>query len=252
MRRPDLPRVERAQVGHSDIAEGEKQCTPAQVALYALDVHPYAPVNVTVTTPRIELRGATDDLLEELVPLVRAGQADADPPPFDDPMSLYESDPDTRVQKWLQAIWRGRGRVASDFWRLNLVVLIDGQAVGMEDIIGSDFDTYGTVTTFSWLAADFRGRGFGREMREAALHLSFDGFGAAEAASDAFVDNAGSNRVSETLGYERNGTDWDTRRGEPALIQRWRITRAQWLPRRRDDVALSGVEACRQTFQATS
>lgn len=34
--------------------------------------------------------------------------------------------------------------------------------------------------------------------RLAALHLSFDGFGAAEAASDAFLDNAGSNRVSET------------------------------------------------------
>lgn len=130
--------------------------------------------------------------------------------------------------------------------------LIDGQAVGVEDITGSDFDTYGTVTTFSWLAADFRGRGLGREMREAALHLSFDGFGAAEAASDAFLDNVGSNRVSETLGYDRNGTDWDTRRGEPALIQRWRITREQWLPRRRDDIALSGDEACRQTFQATS
>ena len=217
-----------------------------------LDVYPYAPLNVRVTTPRIALRGATDDLLKELVPLVRAGQADADPPPFDDPISLYESDPDTRVQKWLQAIWRGRGRVAADFWRLNLVVLIDEQAVGMQDIIGSNFDTYGTVSTFSWLAADVRGRGFGREMREAALHLSFDGFGAAEAASDAFLDNAASNRVSETLGYERNGTDWDTRRGEPALVQRWRITRGQWLPRRRDDIALSGVEACRQTFQATS
>ena len=171
-------------------------------------MHPYPPLNVTVTTPRVELRGATDDLLEELVPLVRAGQADADPPPFDDPMSLYDPDPDTRVQKWLQAIWRGRGRVASDFWRLNLVVLIDGHAVGMQDVIGTDFDTYGAVTTFSWLAADLRGRGFGREMREAALHLSFDGFGAAEAASDAFLDNAGSNRVSERSvinGTERTG-----------------------------------------------
>ncbi len=167
-------------------------------------------------------------------------------------MSLYDRDPDIRVQKWLRAIWRGRGRVASDFWRLNLVVLIDGHAAGMQDVIGADFETYGAVTTFSWLAADFRGRGFGREMREAALHLSFDGFGAAEAASDAFVDNAGSNRVSETLGYQRNGTDWATRRGEPALIQRWRITREQWLTRRRDDIAVSGAEACRQAFQASS
>jgi RimJ/RimL family protein N-acetyltransferase len=215
-------------------------------------VHPYAPLNVTVTTPRVELRGATDDVLNELVPLVRAGQADADPPPFDDPMSLYDGDPDVRVQKWLRAIWRGRGRVASDFWRLSLVVLIDGHPVGVQDVIGTDFDTYGAVTTFSWLATDARGRGLGREMREAALHLAFDGLCAAEAASDAFLDNAGSNRVSETLGYERNGTDWATRRGEPGLIQRWCITREQWLPRRRDDIAVRGAEACRQSFQATS
>jgi RimJ/RimL family protein N-acetyltransferase len=215
-------------------------------------VLPYAPLNVRVTTPRVELRGATDDLLEELVPLVRAGQADADPPPFDDPMSLYDGDPDLRVQKWLRAIWRGRGRVASDFWRLHLVVLVDGHPVGMQDVIGTDFDTYGAATTFSWLAADLRGRGLGREMREAALHLAFDGLGAAEASSDAFVDNAGSNRVSEALGYEPNGTDWATRRGEPALINRWRITRERWLPHRRDDIAFSGAEACRRSFQAAS
>ncbi len=233
-------------------ADQEKPLSLAQVALYAPAVHPYAPLNVTVTTPRIELRGATDELLEELAPLVRAGQADADPAPFDDPMSLYESDPDTRVDKWLQAIWRHRGRVAADYWRLDLVVLVDGRAAGVQDIIGIDFSAYGTVTSFSWLAADFRGRGLGREMREAALQLCFDGFDAAEAGSDAFVDNVGSNRISETLGYERNGTEWATRRGQPALIQRWRITKEQWLPRRREDIALIGVEACRRTFQATS
>lgn len=215
-------------------------------------MHPYAPLNVAVTTPLIELRGATDDLLEALVPLVRAGQADAVPAPFDDPISLYESDPDSRVDKWLQGIWRNRGRVAADYWRLNMVVLVGGQAAGMQDVIGVDFATYGTVTSFSWLAVDFRGRGLGREMREAALHLAFDGFDAAEAGSDAFVDNAGSNRVSEALGYERNGTEWASRRGQPALIQRWRITREQWLPRRRDDITLSGVGASRRTFEATS
>jgi hypothetical protein len=95
----------------------------------------------------------------------------------------------------------------------------------MQDIIGTNFNTYGTVITFSWLSADFRRQGLGREMREAALHLSFEGFGAIEAASEAFLDNAGSNRVSETLGYERNGTTWATRRGHPGLLQRWRITR---------------------------
>lgn len=214
-------------------------------------MHPYPPLNVTVTTPRIELRGATDELLAQLAPLVRAGQADADPPPFDDPISLYASDPDVRVHTWLQAIWRNRGRVTSDFWRCNLVVLRDGRAVGMQDVIGSGFDTYGAVTTFSWLAADARGQGLGREMREAALHLAFAGFGAVEAGSDAFVDNAGSNRVSETLGYEPNGTDWATRRGQPELLQRWRITRERWAPRRRNDITVTGAEACLETFRST-
>ena len=132
------------------------------------------------------------------------------------------------------------------------MVVVDGRAVGIQDVIGVDFASYGTVTTFSWLAADHRGRGLGLEMRRAALHLAFDGLGASEAGSDAFVDNAASNRVSETLGYERNGTEWATRRGEPALLQRWRMTREQWVPRWRDDITMSGVEACLEVFRPPS
>jgi RimJ/RimL family protein N-acetyltransferase len=214
-------------------------------------VHAYPPLNVHVVTPRLELRGATDDLLTELAPLVRAGQADATPAPYDDPMTFYEPDPDLRVQKWLQAVWHSLGQVSRDHWRLNLVVCVDGRAVGSQDVIGSRFDTFGTVGTFSWLAADERGRGLGREMREAALHLAFEGLGALEATSGAFEDNAASNRVSEALGYARDGMDWDTRRGEPARMLRWRITRAAWLERRRDDITLSGVEECLRTFRET-
>lgn len=215
-------------------------------------VHAYAPLNVIVTTPQLGLRGATDDLLEQLAPLVREGQTDADPPPYDDPMSLYDRDPERRVQRWLQGIWRGRGSVARDFWRLNFVVVVTGQPAGMQDIIGTNFDTYGTVTTFSWLATDFRRRGIGREMRQAALHLAFDGFGATEAASDAFLDNVGSNRISEGLGYSRNGTEWATRRGEPTLLQRWRLTREEWLSHRRDDIALTGIDSCKAVLENDS
>lgn len=215
-------------------------------------VHTYAPFNVIVTTPQLTLRGATDELLEQLVPLVREGEADADPPPYDDPMSLYDRDPERRVQRWLQGIWRGRGNVAGDIWRLNFVVVVGGQPAGMQDIIGTNFDTYGTVSTFSWLAMDFRRGGTGREMRQAALHLAFDGFNATEAASDAFVDNLGSNRISEGLGYTRNGTEWATRRGEPALLQRWRLTRQEWLAHRREDIALTGIDPCKALLQNDS
>ncbi|MDQ6934820.1 MAG: GNAT family N-acetyltransferase [Actinomycetota bacterium] len=205
----------------------------------------YPPLDVRVSTPRLELRGATDELLDQLAEVVRAGKAHADPLPYDDPMSFYEPDPDLRVAKWLRAIWRGRGKVETDAWRLYFVVVVNGHPVGMQDLIGVSFSTFGTVMSFSWLSTDQRGRGLGREMREAILHLAFEGFGATEARSDAFVDNHGSNAISRDLGYAPNGSDWATRRGEPALLNRWRITRQKWEQRRRTDVQLHNVDACK-------
>lgn len=120
---------------------------------------PYPPLNVRVVTPRLELRGATDDLLERLAPIVRAGKANADPPPYDDPFWAYEPDPDVRVHKWLQGIWRGRGTVQPELWRLHFVVIVDGEPIGMQDLIGDQFASFGTVETFSWLSSDARQRG---------------------------------------------------------------------------------------------
>ena len=204
----------------------------------------YPPLNVTVRTPRLTLAAATDDLLERLVPTVRAGVVADGEVPFDDPISLYADSP-SREWRWMRAIWSGRSRVSEEFWRLYFVVLDDGEPVGMQDLVARDFAALGTVTSFSWLSPAARGRGLGREARAAILHLAFDGFGAREAASDAFVDNHASNRVSELLGYARNGHAWATRRGEPAQLQCWRLTREDWARRRRDDITLAGVEECR-------
>lgn len=203
----------------------------------------YPPLNVRVHTPRLSLLGATDELLERLVPTVRKGVATTPPWPFDDPMSLYEDGPQ-REWGWLRGIWSGRGRISSGFWRLYFVVVIDGEPVGMQDLIGTAFATFGTVTTFSWLSPDVRGGGFGKEMRQAVLHLAFDGLGAREAGSDAFIDNHASNRVSEALGYVPNGVSWDTRRGETAQMKCWRLTREDWIRNRRDDIELAGVADC--------
>jgi len=204
----------------------------------------YPLLDVRVTTPALELHGATDELLDRLAEAVRAGKTHAEPAPYDDPMSFYETDPDLRVAKWLRAIWRRRGVVEPDAWRLYFVVMVDGRPVGEQTLTGVQFSTLGTVTTFSWLSTDQRGRGLGREMREAILHLAFDGLGATEASSDAFVDNEGSNAVSRRLGYQPNGFDWATRRGEPAQLNRWRLDRDTWAPQRRDDIQLHNVEAC--------
>jgi RimJ/RimL family protein N-acetyltransferase len=210
----------------------------------------YPPLNLKVITPTLELHGATDELLARLLPLVRAGVARGSPDVFDDPMSLYEDNP-VRERRWLQAIWRGRGTVRPEQWRLYFAVMLDGQPVGMQDLIGVHFDEFRTVSTFSWLTPYAQGRGLGREMRAAVLHLAFAGFGAAEATSEAFFDNAASNRVSRALGYQPDGTDWATRRGQPAVLHRWRLGRRVWEGRRRRDIVLAGVEECRPVLFMT-
>ena len=127
-----------------------------------------------------------------------------------------------------------------------LVVQIgfDGEPAGMQDLLGVQFAALGTVGTFSWLGPGYRGRGPGTEMRAAMLHLAFAGLGAREATSEAFADNHASNRVSQTLGYQPNGTGRATRRGEPALITRWKLTRDQGEKTRRDDIEITGVQDC--------
>lgn len=205
----------------------------------------YPPLNLQVRTPRVVLAGATDDLLERLIPVVRAGvTVPGQPLPFDDPMSLYEDSPE-RERRWLRAIWAGRARLDSSYWRLYFVVLADGQPAGMQDLIGTEFAALGTVSSFSWLAPGLRGRGIGLEMRAAILHLAFAGLGAREATSDAFTDNKASNRISAALGYEPNGTAWATRRGEAAPLTCWKLTRDRWEQGRRHDITLTGVDECR-------
>ncbi len=207
---------------------------------------PWPPFGVTVRTPRLSLHGATDDWLEQLLPLVREGVVDpAAPPPFDDPMSLYDDSP-RREERWLAAIWAGRARVEPDeWWRLYFVVAAEGKAIGMQDLSGVRFHTLGTVATFSWLGRAHQGRGLGREARTAVLHLAFEGLGAQRAESEAFSDNLASNAISLALGYEPNGDTWATRQGKPGTLSRWVLSRQRWERDRRADITIEGLGALR-------
>ena len=91
--------------------------------------HAYPLLDVEVRTPRLTLAGATDDLLERLVPVIREGVVSAGHMPFDDPMSLYEDSPQ-REWEWLRAIWAGRARVDPQRWRLYFVVMVEGSPIG--------------------------------------------------------------------------------------------------------------------------
>ncbi|MGZ4388538.1 MAG: GNAT family N-acetyltransferase, partial [Gaiellaceae bacterium] len=100
--------------------------------------------------------------MAQLLPAVRDGIVAGEPLPFDDPISFYDESPE-REWRWLRAMWAGRARVEPQWWRLYFAVVVAGEPVGMQDLVGVDFHSFGTVETFSWLRPSFRRRGFGRE-----------------------------------------------------------------------------------------
>ena len=68
--------------------------------------------------------------------------------------------------------------------------------IGAQDVRAHDFAVLRTVSTGSWLGREHQGRGRGREMRAAVLHLAFAGLGCLIAQTAAYADNGPSLGVS--------------------------------------------------------
>ena len=99
---------------------------------------------------------ATDDLLERLIPVVRAGVVGSGPLPFDDPMSLYEDSPEPGVAVAARDLgWAGACRP-----ELVAAVLRShgrrraGRDAGPARV---QFAALGTIGTFSWLGPGIAG-----------------------------------------------------------------------------------------------
>jgi RimJ/RimL family protein N-acetyltransferase len=116
----------------------------------------------------------------------------------------------------------------------------------VQELSAQQFPVTRAVESGSWLVRSAHGRGIGREMRAAVLHLAFEGLGAVEAYSASFDDNPASEAVSRANGYEPNGSTMFAREGKPARSNKWVLTRDRWLDRRRDDIDLLGLDACRE------
>jgi RimJ/RimL family protein N-acetyltransferase len=127
---------------------------------------------------------------------------------------------------------------------------VEGQVVGVQDINAEHFGTVRSVHTGSWLGRAHHGRGLGKEMRAAILHLAFEGLGALEAHSGAFFDNAPSLATSQSLGYKSNGETLAPRRDGADRLRNVRLDRATWLRRRRDDIEIVGLDGCLDMFIA--
>jgi RimJ/RimL family protein N-acetyltransferase len=177
-----------------------------------------------LVTPRLELRLVRDEDLPGLLGAARHGIHDPEVMPFGVPWTDASGD-DLR-RSFLQHQWRLRAGVRPDDWALNLAVLVEGEPVGVQDLVAANFGVLRTVTSGSWLTRSRQGQGLGKEMRAAVLIFAFDHLGAEVAESSAATWNQSSLAVSRAMGYAANGVARvSSRPGEMQIEQRVRLER---------------------------
>jgi RimJ/RimL family protein N-acetyltransferase len=206
-------------------------------------MHHWPLFDLRITTPRLELRYVDDEIAARLMELAAtAGVHAADFMPFTIPWTRFE--PPFLQQQGMQHYWRLRAETSAARWSLPMAVFDGGELVGVQSVMANDFARSRWVETGSWLAIPFQGKGIGKEMRTAVLHLAFDGLGAEHAGTAAFHDNPSSVGVTRSLGYRENGWSIADREGVYDRQLRFVMSRADWQARRRDDITVSGLEPC--------
>jgi RimJ/RimL family protein N-acetyltransferase len=209
--------------------------------------HPTWPLyDLRLRTSDLELRPPTEDELVALCSVAKAGIHDPTVMPF---LVPWTDKPSPRFEReFMQHHWSVRAAWSPERWSLGLAAFHDGEPMGFQDLGAADFAVLREVVTGSWLGKAFQGRGFGKQMRAAVLHLAFAELGAVLARSSAFVDNPASMAVSRALGYQDNGVSRDVRRGEPAEHRQVMLTRDRWQAHRLCEVEVEGLDACRDMF----
>jgi RimJ/RimL family protein N-acetyltransferase len=202
--------------------------------------------DLTIRTPRVELRPPRDEDVFALAELAAHGIHDPKEMPFRLPWTDVPSPQFERNS--LQFHWRLRATWTVEEWHLPFAVRVDGAIVGQQDIVGHDFAHTKTFETGSWLGQAHQGRGIGKEMRAAVLHLGFVGLGAERAETGAYEHNAASLGVTASLGYEDNGDAVAAPRGEVHVERKFKMTRAHFDTIRRDDIAIENLDSCLPLF----
>lgn len=202
-----------------------------------------------VRTPRLELRPPDQALMVEIVALAAEGIHDPATMPFELPWT--DAPTDEMQRRGLQFLWRCWGTLDATSWRLPFAVLVHDEVVGVQDMAADAFARRRTVATGSWLGRAHQGRGLGKEMRAAVLHLAFAGLGAVRAETAAWHDNAASQGVTAALGYRPNGDRLALRRGVADRQRLFALDRADWERGSRQDIDLVGVERCADLLGAT-
>ncbi|TCK60125.1 GNAT family N-acetyltransferase [Curtobacterium sp. PhB136] len=208
--------------------------------------HVWPLFGLRLVSPRLELRPVRDEDLPGLVEAALSGVHDPARMPFGVPWT--DAEPDALARSLAQYHWKLRAGVTPDSWGVSFTVLRDGAPIGVQELHARRFGARRTVESGSWLASAHQGVGLGTEMRAALLTFAFDDLDADWAESSAAAWNDGSLRVSEKLGYERNGvTRSQTRPGETVDEVRVRVARDDFV---RPDWQLErhGVDAARASL----
>lgn len=185
-----------------------------------------------IETPRLLLRPVRDVDIPGLAQAALDGVHDPERTPFGMPWT--DADPADLPRNLAAYQWSLRNRVAPHNWAVAFAVHYEDRVVGSQDLSAYDFAHRRTVNTGSWLTASLQGRGLGTEMRAALLLFAFDVLGAEWAESGAASWNRASLRVSEKLGYERNGVTRVAPRPEEAVdeqrvrLEKGSFVRPEW------------------------
>jgi RimJ/RimL family protein N-acetyltransferase len=202
--------------------------------------------DLVVRTPRLELRYPDDDLALEVAELTASPIHDANEMPFGVPWTDTADADLPRAS--MQHYWMRRGTWDPNDWNCMMAVVLDGEALGVQDLMATRFAETRLVKTGSWLTMRRQGEGIGKEMRAAILHLAFAGLDAQVAETSAWHDNKRSQGVTRALGYEPNGWHIEFRRDRPDRMEYFLLTRERWQERRRDDITIEGLEPCLPLF----
>ncbi len=200
--------------------------------------------DLSITTPRLELRYPSLEDLDELGDRAAEGVHDDGFMPFAVPWT--EAEPEDRARATLQYQFRQWGAFSPAGWSVDFVVVFEGQVVGTQAVEATDFPVKREVATGSWLGRRFHGLGIGTEMRTAVLQFAFEGLGAEHAVTAAFEDNPASLAVTRKLGYREDGTQRDNRQGKPVTTLRFRLPRTDW--RSTPTVKIHNLEPCLPLF----
>ncbi len=207
--------------------------------------HPHWPLfDLAIRTPRVELRYPDDSLLAEMATLAMGEIHPPETMPFGKPWTDVPAE--HRGRGAMVFVWRTRASWSAEEWHCPFVTIVEGRVVGMQSIQAHRFRQTRTVTSGSWLGLSHQGRGIGKEMRAAVIQLAFVGLDALRCESAAFEDNLASLGVSRALGYVDNGDVIHPRRDGASRMINLVLPRDAWTPR--DDVAISGLDACRDMF----